>query len=183
MEDSVVIEAMEHMAAHAKVHTPEKTARKVSILNEILECSPTAQVDIWKNPRLHSQLSTFLGNVPSTGLMIDVYFKPSYMCRIKDKGISGKLNKYMYISNKVLYIIIQASLPAVAALKVLMDACAYAMPILRFCYSQLTLFLSLRLRSEKLGSLSIDDGNGSENFSFKMNSRFFNLSRVYIPIC
>ena len=54
MEDSVVIEAMEHMAAHAKVHTPKKTARKVSILNEILECSPTAQVDIWKDPRLHS---------------------------------------------------------------------------------------------------------------------------------
>ena len=54
MEDSVVIEAMEHMAAHAKVHTPEKTVRKVSILNEILECSPTAQVDIWKDPRLHS---------------------------------------------------------------------------------------------------------------------------------
>ena len=30
-----------------------------------------------------------------------------------------------------------------------------------------------------LGSFSIDDGNGSENVSFKMNSRFFNLSRVY----
>ena len=25
----------------------------------------------------------------------------------------------------------------------------------------------------------IDDGNGSENVSFKMNSRFFNLCRVY----
>ena len=29
-----------------------------------------------------------------------------------------------------------------------------------------------------LGSFSIDDGNGSENVSFKMNSRFFNLCRV-----
>ena len=32
---------------------------------------------------------------------------------------------------------------------------------------------------QKLGSFSIDDGNGSENVSFKMNSRFFNLCRVY----
>jgi len=31
----------------------------------------------------------------------------------------------------------------------------------------------------KIGSFSIDDGNGSENVSFKMNSRFFNLCRVY----
>lgn len=54
MEDSVVIEAMEHMAARANVHTREKTVRKVSILNEILECSPTAQVAIWKYPRLYS---------------------------------------------------------------------------------------------------------------------------------
>ena len=30
-----------------------------------------------------------------------------------------------------------------------------------------------------LGSFSIDDGNCSENVSFKMNSRFLNLSRVY----
>ena len=30
-----------------------------------------------------------------------------------------------------------------------------------------------------LGSFSIDDGNGSENVSFEMNSRFFNLCRVY----
>ena len=30
-----------------------------------------------------------------------------------------------------------------------------------------------------LGSFSIDDGNGSENVSFKMNSRFLNLCRVY----
>ena len=30
-----------------------------------------------------------------------------------------------------------------------------------------------------LGSFSIDDGNGSENVSFKMNSRFFNLCRIY----
>ena len=31
----------------------------------------------------------------------------------------------------------------------------------------------------KLGSFSIDDGNGSENVSFEMNSHFFNLCRVY----
>ena len=31
----------------------------------------------------------------------------------------------------------------------------------------------------KIGSFSIDDGNCSENVSFKMNSRFFNLCRVY----
>ena len=30
-----------------------------------------------------------------------------------------------------------------------------------------------------IGSFSIADGNGSENVSFKMNSRFFNLCRVY----
>ena len=30
-----------------------------------------------------------------------------------------------------------------------------------------------------LGSFSIDDGNCSENVSFKTNSRLFNLSRVY----
>ena len=54
MEDSVVMEAMEHMAARVKFHTPEKTVRKVSILNEILEYFPTAQVAIWKDPRLHS---------------------------------------------------------------------------------------------------------------------------------
>ena len=30
-----------------------------------------------------------------------------------------------------------------------------------------------------VGSFSIDDGNSSENVSFKMNSRFFNLCRVY----
>ena len=30
-----------------------------------------------------------------------------------------------------------------------------------------------------LGSFSIDDGNGSENVRFKMNSRFFKLCRVY----
>ena len=29
------------------------------------------------------------------------------------------------------------------------------------------------------GSFCIDDGNGSENVGFKMNSRFFNLCRVY----
>ena len=31
----------------------------------------------------------------------------------------------------------------------------------------------------RIGSFSIDDGNGSENVKFKMNSRFFNLCRVY----
>ena len=30
-----------------------------------------------------------------------------------------------------------------------------------------------------LGSFGIDDGNSSENVSFKMNSRSFNLCRVY----
>ena len=30
-----------------------------------------------------------------------------------------------------------------------------------------------------LGSFSIDDGNCSENVSSKINSRFFNLYRVY----
>ena len=30
-----------------------------------------------------------------------------------------------------------------------------------------------------MGSFSIDDGNGSENVSFKMISRFFNLCHVY----
>ena len=30
-----------------------------------------------------------------------------------------------------------------------------------------------------LENFSIDDGNGSDNVSFKMNSRFFNLCRVY----
>ena len=34
-------------------------------------------------------------------------------------------------------------------------------------------------RCVTVGSFSIDDGNGSENVSFKMNSRFFNLCRVY----
>ena len=34
-------------------------------------------------------------------------------------------------------------------------------------------------QNEWLGSFSIDDGNGSENVSFKINSRFFNLCRVY----
>ena len=30
-----------------------------------------------------------------------------------------------------------------------------------------------------LGSFRVDDGNGSENVSFKMNFRYFNLCRVY----
>ena len=33
--------------------------------------------------------------------------------------------------------------------------------------------------SYSIGSFSIDDGNGSENVSFKMNFRFFKLCRVY----
>ena len=32
---------------------------------------------------------------------------------------------------------------------------------------------------EEIGSLGIDDANGSENVGFKMNSRFFNRFRVY----
>ena len=36
-----------------------------------------------------------------------------------------------------------------------------------------------RLTCSLIGSFSIDDGNGSENVSFKMNSRFFKLCRVY----
>ena len=32
---------------------------------------------------------------------------------------------------------------------------------------------------ESLGSFSIDDGDGSENVTFKMNWRFFKLFRVY----
>ena len=41
--------------------------------------------------------------------------------------------------------------------------------------------ISVRLRHsiEEIGSLSIDDANGSENVGFKMNSRFFNRFRVY----
>ena len=35
------------------------------------------------------------------------------------------------------------------------------------------------LRWEKLGSFSIDDGNGSVNVTFKMNQHSFKLSRVY----
>ena len=33
-----------------------------------------------------------------------------------------------------------------------------------------------------VGSFSIDDGNGSENVSFKMNSRFFKLCRVHFNL-
>ena len=33
--------------------------------------------------------------------------------------------------------------------------------------------------SYSIESFNIDDGNGSENVSFKTNSRFFNLCRVY----
>ena len=36
--------------------------------------------------------------------------------------------------------------------------------------------------SYTLGNFSIEDGNGSENVSFKMNSRIFNLCRVYFNL-
>ena len=41
--------------------------------------------------------------------------------------------------------------------------------------------ISVRLRQgiEEIGSLSIDDANGSENVGFKMISRFFNRFCVY----
>ena len=38
--------------------------------------------------------------------------------------------------------------------------------------------LYICLRRKKLGSFSIDEGNGSENVTFEMNSRFFNLRVV-----
>ena len=34
-------------------------------------------------------------------------------------------------------------------------------------------------RAMTIGSVSIDDGDGSEKVTFKMNSRFFKLCRVY----
>ena len=40
-------------------------------------------------------------------------------------------------------------------------------------------FFEFDLYVRLIRSFSIDDGNGSENVSFKMNSRFFNLYRVY----
>ena len=40
-------------------------------------------------------------------------------------------------------------------------------------------FFEFDLYVRLIGSFSIDDGNGSENVSFKMNFRFFNLYRVY----
>ena len=39
--------------------------------------------------------------------------------------------------------------------------------------------VTLRAVSLSLGSFSIDDGNGFENVTFKMNSRFFNVCRFY----
>ena len=33
--------------------------------------------------------------------------------------------------------------------------------------------------TQAIGNFSIDDGNGSENVGFRMNSRFFSLCRVY----
>ena len=38
---------------------------------------------------------------------------------------------------------------------------------------------AIRYHNVKIGNFSIDDGNGSENVSFKMNFRFFNLCCVY----
>ena len=38
---------------------------------------------------------------------------------------------------------------------------------------------NLRPPALYLGSFNIDEGNGSENVSVKMNSRFFNLCGVY----
>ena len=35
------------------------------------------------------------------------------------------------------------------------------------------------MKAMTIGSFSIDDGDGSENVTFKMNWRFFKLSRVY----
>ena len=49
----------------------------------------------------------------------------------------------------------------------------------QFCFIIVTFSLLSRLSMLKIGSFSIDDGNGSENVSFKMNSRFFNLCCVY----
>ena len=40
----------------------------------------------------------------------------------------------------------------------------------------------LTTAGEVLGSFRIDDGNGSENVIFKMNSRFLNFV-AFIPIC
>ena len=48
----------------------------------------------------------------------------------------------------------------------------------RKSYWQLARFQKFRPKWDK-GSFSIDDGNGSENVTFKMNSRFFNLCRIY----
>ena len=41
------------------------------------------------------------------------------------------------------------------------------------------IFATTRFSLTLVGSFSIDDGNGSENVSFNMNSRFFKLCRVY----
>ena len=41
------------------------------------------------------------------------------------------------------------------------------------------LILTVRNSAAVLGSFSIDDGNGSGNVGFQMNSRFFNLCRVF----
>ena len=46
-------------------------------------------------------------------------------------------------------------------------------------FAALTREIFFNTRRKKLGSFSIDDGNGSENVTFTMNSRFFNLCRVY----
>ena len=47
------------------------------------------------------------------------------------------------------------------------------------CFLQRLTSRYRRYHGRKIGSFSIDDGSGSENVSFKINSRFFNLCRVY----
>jgi len=54
------------------------------------------------------------------------------------------------------------------------------MHVQRYCFAKQTYcFFALLDAVAIVGSFSIDDGNGSENVSFKMNSSFFNLCRVY----
>ena len=51
--------------------------------------------------------------------------------------------------------------------------------ILQATFGSFTSRLKLFPLPNILRSFSIDDGNGNENVSFKMNSRFFKLCRVY----
>ena len=50
-----------------------------------------------------------------------------------------------------------------------------------FLFYQIVVFVCLFCiqLTKTTGSFGIDDGNGSENVSFKMNSHFFSLCRVY----